>query len=75
VGVGSGSGIIYDGRGDIVTNAHVVAGAQTLTVTLSTGKTYTARLVGTDTADDLAYEWAGCGITASLPRRCSGPRR
>src|SRR5437763_12472965 len=54
VGVGSGSGVIYDSRGDIVTNAHVVANAQTLRVTLSSGKTYTARVVGTDTADDLA---------------------
>jgi S1-C subfamily serine protease len=54
VGLGSGSGVIYDTTGDIVTNAHVVSGAQKLTVTLSTGKTYTARLVGTDTADDLA---------------------
>jgi len=54
VGVGSGSGVIYDTTGDIVTNAHVVAGAQTLRVTLATGKTYAARLVGTDTADDLA---------------------
>ena len=54
VGVGSGSGVIYDGSGDIVTNAHVVAGAQSLRVTLSAGKTYTARLVETDTADDLA---------------------
>jgi S1-C subfamily serine protease len=54
VGVGSGSGVIYDSTGDIVTNAHVVSGAQTITVTLSTGKSYTARLVGTDTADDLA---------------------
>src|SRR5581483_1806415 len=54
VGVGSGSGVIYDSSGDIVTNAHVVSGAQSLRVTLSTGKTYTARLVGTDTADDLA---------------------
>ncbi|HKC74353.1 MAG TPA: trypsin-like peptidase domain-containing protein [Chloroflexota bacterium] len=54
VGVGSGSGVIYDGSGDIVTNAHVVSGARTLRVTLSTGKTYAARLVGTDTADDLA---------------------
>jgi len=54
VGVGSGSGVIYDTTGDIVTNAHVVANAQTLRVTLSTGKTYAARLVGTDTADDLA---------------------
>ena len=54
VGVGTGSGVIYDSTGDIVTNAHVVSGAQTITVTLSSGKTYTARLVGTDTADDLA---------------------
>ena len=54
VGVGSGSGVIYDSTGDIVTNAHVVAGAQTIRVTLSNGKTYTARLVGTDVADDLA---------------------
>jgi len=54
VGIGSGSGVIYDTTGDIVTNAHVVAGAQSLRVTLATGKTYTARLVGTDTADDLA---------------------
>jgi S1-C subfamily serine protease len=54
VGVGSGSGVIYDSTGDIVTNAHVVANETSLTVTLSTGKTYTAKLVGTDTADDLA---------------------
>ncbi|HZS92007.1 MAG TPA: trypsin-like peptidase domain-containing protein [Chloroflexota bacterium] len=54
VGVGSGSGVIYDSTGDIVTNAHVVSGAQKITVTLSNGKTYTARIVGTDTADDLA---------------------
>jgi S1-C subfamily serine protease len=54
VGVGSGSGVIYDPSGDIVTNAHVVANAQTLRVTLNNGKTYTARIVGTDTVDDLA---------------------
>jgi S1-C subfamily serine protease len=52
--IGSGSGVIYDSTGDIVTNAHVVSGATAITVTLSTGKTYTARLVGSDTADDLA---------------------
>ena len=33
VGVGSGSGVIYAGSRDIVTNAHVVANAQTLRVT------------------------------------------
>jgi putative serine protease PepD len=54
VNVGSGSGVIYDKTGDIVTNYHVVANAQSLTVTLSTGKTFTARLVGSDVKDDLA---------------------
>jgi len=54
IGIGSGSGVIYDTTGDIVTNAHVVAGAQSLRVTLATGKAYAARLVGTDIADDLA---------------------
>jgi S1-C subfamily serine protease len=54
VGVGSGSGVIYDAAGDIVTNEHVVANATQLSVTLSNGKTYSARLLGTDTADDLA---------------------
>jgi S1-C subfamily serine protease len=53
-GVGSGSGVIYDSKGDIVTNDHVVSGASGLTVTLQNGKTYTATLVGTDAADDLA---------------------
>jgi S1-C subfamily serine protease len=53
-GVGSGSGIIYDTNGDIVTNYHVVQGANSLSVTLSTGKSYPATVVGTDAADDLA---------------------
>ncbi len=54
VNVGSGSGVIYDKTGDIVTNYHVVANAQTITVTLSSGKTYTGRVVGSDVKDDLA---------------------
>jgi S1-C subfamily serine protease len=53
-GVGTGSGIIYDTRGDIVTNHHVVSGGSGLSVTLSNGKTYSATLVGSDAADDLA---------------------
>lgn len=53
-GVGSGSGVIYDSQGDIVTNNHVISGASSLSVTLSNGKTYTAHVVGTDAADDLA---------------------
>lgn len=49
-----GSGVIYDEQGDIVTNAHVVAGAGTYRVFLATGQSYDARLVGSFTADDLA---------------------
>ncbi len=49
-----GSGFVYDSRGDIVTNQHVVDGAQSITVKLWNGKTYKARVVGTDSSTDLA---------------------
>jgi serine protease Do len=51
---GIGSGVIVSPNGDILTNAHVVAGAQHLTVTLLDGRTFTGRVVGTDSATDLA---------------------
>jgi putative serine protease PepD len=50
----SGSGIVYDSAGDIVTNAHVVSGGHSFKVTFSSGKTVTATLVGSDATDDLA---------------------
>ncbi|HXX78433.1 MAG TPA: trypsin-like peptidase domain-containing protein [Ktedonobacteraceae bacterium] len=49
-----GSGVIIDKRGYIVTNNHVVSGAQSLSVTLYDGSKLTAQLTGTDPADDLA---------------------
>jgi S1-C subfamily serine protease len=49
-----GSGIVFDTAGDIVTNAHVVAGAQTLTVTTLDGTQHRATLRGAFAADDLA---------------------
>ena len=49
-----GSGVIIDQRGYIVTNNHVVAGAQSIEVVLYDGTHLSAQLVGTDTADDLA---------------------
>src|ERR1700674_2350970 len=49
-----GSGIVLDTRGDIVTNAHVIAGARTIEVAFSDGTTATATLVGSNTAADLA---------------------
>src|SRR5207237_3908948 len=49
-----GSGFVYDSNGDIVTNEHVVAGASSIRVTFSDGKSYPAKLVGRDTSTDLA---------------------
>jgi S1-C subfamily serine protease len=51
---GLGSGIVFDAKGDIVTNAHVVGSAKAVTITLANGKRYQGTLVGTYTADDLA---------------------
>ncbi len=50
----SGSGVIISEDGYIVTNNHVVAGADEVKVTLSNRKTYTAKVVGSDPAYDLA---------------------
>lgn len=49
-----GSGVIIDKRGYIVTNNHVVAGAQQVQVVFSNGHAENATVVGTDAADDLA---------------------
>jgi putative serine protease PepD len=51
---GLGSGIVYDGKGDIVTNAHVVGDAKKLTVTLANGDRHPATVVGTFPPNDLA---------------------
>jgi putative serine protease PepD len=49
-----GSGFVYDRNGDIVTNQHVVAGANSIKVTFWNGKSVKARLVGSDISTDLA---------------------
>jgi S1-C subfamily serine protease len=51
---GLGSGIVFDGKGDIVTNAHVVGSATRFQVTTSTGKQLSAKLVSSFAPDDLA---------------------
>lgn len=53
-GTAAGSGAIIDTDGHIVTNNHVISGAQNIQVTLSNGQIYTAQVVGTDTTTDLA---------------------
>lgn len=51
---GIGSGFIVDSDGTILTNYHVVDGAQKLSVTLSDGKSYDAKVVGRDEKSDIA---------------------
>jgi S1-C subfamily serine protease len=49
-----GSGFVYDDAGHVVTNQHVVSGADEITVRFWDGSTYSAELVGTDASTDLA---------------------
>ncbi len=51
---GSGSGIIFQSDGYIVTNWHVINGATEISVILNTGEEFTAKLVGSDEKTDLA---------------------
>jgi putative serine protease PepD len=51
---GLGSGIVYNGQGDIVTNAHVTGNATQFRVTQSNGDVHSASLVGSDPGNDLA---------------------
>ena len=53
-GQGTGSGIVLSSDGHILTNAHVVEGAETITVGLYNNQTYQAALLGVDSEDDLA---------------------
>lgn len=52
--IGTGSGVIVNADGYIITNNHVINNAQELSVTLNNNKTYTAELVGTDPKTDIA---------------------
>lgn len=63
---GAGSGVILTADGYIVTNNHVIADAQKITVITSAGQTYAATLVGTDTQTDIAViKIEATGLTAA----------
>ncbi|MFF5143390.1 S1C family serine protease [Streptomyces sp. NPDC013157] len=53
-GTSTGSGVVITSDGEIVTNNHVISGAQSVKVSTSDGKSYTAKVVGTDSSKDLA---------------------
>jgi S1-C subfamily serine protease len=51
---GAGSGSVIDDQGDILTNYHVIANSEKLTVSFGSGKNYPARVIGADPDTDLA---------------------
>ncbi|MFI9838100.1 S1C family serine protease [Nonomuraea sp. NPDC051941] len=53
-GGGGGSGFVVDGRGHILTNAHVIRGSDRATVVLNDGRRISARVIGEDDDEDLA---------------------
>jgi serine protease DegQ len=53
-GAAEGSGVIFDDRGNVVTNAHVVEGARSVQVVLLSGEKLPARVVGADPLVDVA---------------------
>jgi S1-C subfamily serine protease len=63
---GTGSGFVYDTQGHIVTNYHVIEGAEELIVTLADGQEYDATVVGSDPTNDLAVIHIDAG--ESLPK-------
>ncbi|MCI0415543.1 trypsin-like peptidase domain-containing protein [bacterium] len=51
---GSGSGFVWDSKGNVVTNYHVIANADSLSVTLSDGSSFPAKVVGSEPNKDIA---------------------
>jgi putative serine protease PepD len=51
---GEGAGVVYDNKGNIVTDEHVVAGADKVVVAFQDGRKVPAKVVGTDPSTDLA---------------------
>ncbi|WP_017717197.1 HhoA/HhoB/HtrA family serine endopeptidase [Kamptonema formosum] len=51
---GSGSGFIISPNGEIITNAHVIDGADRVEVTLKDGRSFTGKVLGTDPVTDVA---------------------
>jgi len=63
-----GSGVVIDAtKGYIITNAHVVEKAKTITVTLSNGESFKAKLIGSDGASDVAVIQIPVGKLTAMP--------
>jgi putative serine protease PepD len=59
---GTGSGFVYDRKGHLVTNAHVVSAARSVRVTFTTGRSVQAQIVGRSSTDDIAV------LKATVPK-------
>jgi len=64
---GLGSGVIVSEDGNILTNNHVVGGAEHVTVSLTDGREFTAKVLGTDAATDLAVVHIDATHLPTLP--------
>jgi len=64
---GTGSGFVYDDEGHIVTNYHVIEGADEILVTLANGQVYLAEVVGSDPTNDLAVLRVDSGVELPPP--------
>ncbi|HMF41222.1 MAG TPA: trypsin-like peptidase domain-containing protein [Polyangia bacterium] len=65
---GTGSGVIIDGAGDILTNSHVVRGARKVTIKLPDQRSFEGRVVGTDPLTDVGvvrFEKPPTGMVAA----------
>jgi len=74
-GEGTGSGFVYDDRGHILTNNHVVSGADDIKVTFHDGETAQAKVVGTDADADVAVIQVETTQYRAIPKGQSGKLR
>jgi S1-C subfamily serine protease len=63
---GQGSGFVIDSQGNILTNNHVIENATSIQVIFSNNKTIPAKIVGTDTSDDLAVINVDPSVTSGI---------
>jgi S1-C subfamily serine protease len=69
VGEGTGSGIVLDQNGNILTNAHVIAGASQIQVTFNDGRTVSGSVAGSSTSADLAVVHVSVAASTLHPLR------
>ena len=66
-GGGIGSGFVFDKKGHIITNAHVIKDAKKVVVTFLDGRSYNAEIIGTDEYTDIAVVKVNTGLSSLKP--------